>query len=125
MKSFVGIAGRPPNLCPHSNAAARKPMERVSKVDAIAKRLKIEIIFTGISVPEHQTIMIVHAPSFEAVRTLMVVQLAAGFVGGILPDHPRLRARPRDRRRAEKSSDFPGAAACHNRSIVISARPPR
>jgi hypothetical protein len=52
-------------------------MERVSEIDAIAKRLEIEIIFTGIPVPEHQTIMVLRAPSFEAVRTLMV---ESGFV---------------------------------------------
>ena len=77
MKSFVVIAERPPHLCPDSNAAARKQMGRVSEINAIAKRLEIEIIFTGIPVPEHQTIMIVQAPSFEAVRTLMV---ESGFV---------------------------------------------
>jgi hypothetical protein len=71
-KNFVVIAEHPPQLCPHSNAAARKIMERVSEIRAIAKRLEIEIIFTGIPVPEHQTIMILRAPSFEAVRTFTV-----------------------------------------------------
>ena len=68
MKNFVVIAEHPPQLCPHSNAAARKIMGRASEIEAIAKRLEIEIIFNGIPVPEHQTIMIVRAPSFEAVR---------------------------------------------------------
>jgi hypothetical protein len=77
MKNFVVIAEHPPQLCPHSNAASRKQMERVSEIEAIAKRLEIEIIFTGIPVPEHQTIMVFRAPSFEAVRTLMV---ESGFV---------------------------------------------
>lgn len=77
MKNFVVIAEHPPQLCPHSNAAARKIMERVPEINAIAKRLEIEIIFTGIPVPEHQTIMVFRAPSYEAVRTLMV---ETGFV---------------------------------------------
>jgi hypothetical protein len=72
VKNFVVIATHPPNLCPHSNAAARKIMERVSDIEAIAKSLGIEIIFSGIPVPEHQTIMILRAPSFEAVRTFTV-----------------------------------------------------
>jgi hypothetical protein len=72
MKNFVVIAEHPPQLCPHSNAAARKIMGRVSEIEAIAKRLEIEIIFTGIPVPEHQTIMILRAPSFEAVRTFTI-----------------------------------------------------
>jgi uncharacterized protein with GYD domain len=77
MKNFVVIAEHPPQLCPHSNAAARKQMERVAEIDTLAKSLGIEIVFTGIPVPEHQTIMILRAPSFEACRTLMV---ATGFV---------------------------------------------
>jgi aspartyl/asparaginyl-tRNA synthetase len=72
MKNFVVIAEHTHQLCPHSNAAARKIMGRISEIEAIAKRLEIEIIFTGIPVPEHQTIMIVRAPSFEAVRTFTV-----------------------------------------------------
>jgi hypothetical protein len=72
MKNFVVIAEHPPQLCPHSNAAARRIMGRVSEIEAIAKRLEIEIIFTGIPVPEHQTIMILRAPSFEAVRTFTI-----------------------------------------------------
>jgi hypothetical protein len=47
-------------------------MGRASEIEAIAKRLEIEIIFTGIPVPEHQTIMILRAPSFEAVRTFTI-----------------------------------------------------
>jgi len=72
LKNYVVIAEHPPQLCPHSNAAARKIMERVSEIESIAKRLEIEIIFSGIPVPEHQTIMILRAPSFEAVRTFTV-----------------------------------------------------
>jgi hypothetical protein len=72
LKNYVVIAEHPPQLCPHSNAAARKIMERVSEIEGIAKRLEIEIIFCGIPVPEHQTIMILRARSFEAVRTFTV-----------------------------------------------------
>ena len=72
MKNFVVIAEHPPQLCPHSNAVARKQMERVSEIEAIAEKLEIEIVFSGIPVPEHQTIMILRAPSFEVVRTFMV-----------------------------------------------------
>lgn len=74
---FVVIAEHPPNLCPHSNAVVRKQMERVPEINALAKSLGIEIVFTGIPVPEHQTIMILRAPSFESVRKLMV---DTGFV---------------------------------------------
>ena len=72
LKNYVVIAEHPPQLCPHSNAAARKIMERVSEIEGIAKKLEIEIIFSGIPVPEHQTIMILRARSFEAVRTFTV-----------------------------------------------------
>jgi hypothetical protein len=72
LKNFVVVAEHPPQLCPHSNAAARKIMQRIPEIQAIAKRLEIEIIFSGIPVPEHQTIMILRAPSFEAVRTFTV-----------------------------------------------------
>jgi hypothetical protein len=72
LKNFVVVAEHPPQLCPHSNAAARKIMQRASEIEAIAKRLGIEIIFSGIPVPEHQTIMILRAPAFEAVRTFTV-----------------------------------------------------
>jgi hypothetical protein len=72
LKNFVVVAEHSPQLCPHSNAAARKIMGRVSEIEAIAKRLEIEITFSGIPVPEHQTIMILRAPTFEAVRTFTV-----------------------------------------------------
>jgi len=72
LKSFVGVAEHPPQLSPHSNAAAREIMRRGPEIEAIAKRLEIEIIFTGIPVPEHQTIMILRAPTFEAVRKFTV-----------------------------------------------------
>jgi hypothetical protein len=72
LKSFVVVAEHPPQLCPHSNAVARKIMRRGPEIEAIAKRLEIEIVFTGIPVPEHQTIMILRAPTFEAVRTFTV-----------------------------------------------------
>lgn len=77
MKNFVAIAEHPPQLCPHSNAVARKQQDRVPEIKAIATRLGVEIVFAGIPVPEHQTIMVLQAPSFEAVRTLMV---ESGFV---------------------------------------------
>jgi hypothetical protein len=72
LKNFVVVAEHPPQLCPHSNAAAREIMQRVPEIEAIAEKLDIEIIFSGIPVPEHQTIMILRAPSFEAVRTFTV-----------------------------------------------------
>lgn len=72
LKNFVVIAEHPPQLCPHSNAAARKIMERVPAIEAIAEKLGIEIVFSGIPVPEHQTIMILRAAAFEAVRTFTV-----------------------------------------------------
>lgn len=37
---------------PHSSTVARKQMERVPEIDAVAKHLTIEVIFTGIPVPE-------------------------------------------------------------------------
>jgi hypothetical protein len=66
------VAEHPPQLCPHSNAAARKIMQRSAEIDAIARKPEIEVVIAGIPVPEHQTIMILRAPSFEAVRTMMV-----------------------------------------------------
>jgi hypothetical protein len=66
------IAEHPPDLCPHSNILARKQVERIPEFNVMAKDLGIEMIFAGIPVPEHKTYMIMKAPSFEAVRTLMV-----------------------------------------------------
>ena len=38
----------------------------------MAKKLNVERVFAGIAVPEHKTFMVFKAPSFEAVRSLMV-----------------------------------------------------
>jgi aspartyl/asparaginyl-tRNA synthetase len=72
LKNFVVVAEHPPQLCPHSNAAAKQIMQRVPEIEAVAKKLEIEIVFSGIPVPEHQTIMILRAATFEAVRTFTV-----------------------------------------------------
>lgn len=69
---FVVVAEHPPNLCPHSNAVARKQFERRPEFNEMAKKLGIEFVFAGIAVPEHKTFMVLKAQSFEAVRTLMV-----------------------------------------------------
>jgi hypothetical protein len=74
---FVVIADHPPNLCPHSNAKAREQMARTPGIRDLAKQLGIEIVFVGIPVPEHQTFMVLRAPSFESVRRLIV---ESGFV---------------------------------------------
>jgi hypothetical protein len=69
---FVVIAEHPPNLCPHSNAVARKQFEMLPEMNEMAKKLGIEMVFAGIPVPEHKAFMVLKAPSFEAVRTWMV-----------------------------------------------------
>lgn len=69
---FVVVAEHPPNLCPHSNRLARKQFERFPEFNNMAKKLGIELVFAGIPVPEHKIFMVMRAPSFEAVRTLMV-----------------------------------------------------
>ncbi|MGB6442040.1 MAG: hypothetical protein WBF81_01930 [Thermoplasmata archaeon] len=76
-KYYVGMAEHPPNLCPHSSTTARKQLESLPESDEVAKRLGVERVFAGIPVPEHQTIMVFRAPSFEAARTVMV---ETGFV---------------------------------------------
>lgn len=73
LKDFVVVATHSPELCPHSNAATRKIYEGLTASEPIAEKLEIETVFRGIPVPEHQTIMILRAPTFEAVRTFTVV----------------------------------------------------
>lgn len=72
---FVVIAEHPPNLCPHSNSIVRKKFEEREAGGQgyeMAKKLNVERVFAGIAVPEHKTFMVFKAPSFEAVRSLMV-----------------------------------------------------
>lgn len=69
---FVVILEHPPNLCPHSNAMARKQFERIPELYETAKKMGVEIVFAGIPVPEHKTFMVLRAPNFETTRRLMV-----------------------------------------------------
>jgi hypothetical protein len=41
-------------------------------LDALATRLGVEIIFTGIAVPGHKTYMVLRGPDFAAARRLFV-----------------------------------------------------
>jgi hypothetical protein len=59
-------------LSPHSNAAARKQLERLPEFNEMAKKLGVEMVFAEIHVSEHKTFMVMKAPSFEAVRRLIV-----------------------------------------------------
>jgi abortive infection bacteriophage resistance protein len=75
---FVVIAEHPPNICPHSNSIVSKKYEVLrEQEDEMAKKFNVERVFAGIAVPEHKTFMVFKAPSFEAVRSLMV---QTGFV---------------------------------------------
>jgi hypothetical protein len=58
MLDFVVEFEHPPELCPHSNAMVRKAFQEAVQggaLDALAKRLGIELVFAGIAVPGHRT----------------------------------------------------------------------
>ena len=69
---FVVILEHPPNLCPHSNAVARKQFERIPEFYETGQTMGVEIVFAGIPVPEDKTFMVLKAPNFETTRRLMV-----------------------------------------------------
>jgi hypothetical protein len=66
MMDFVVEFEHPPELCPHSNAI------QGGAVDALAKRLGVEIVFAGIAVPGHKTYMVLRGPDYAAARRLFV-----------------------------------------------------
>lgn len=74
---FVVVAEHPPDLCPHSNVKVREQVPHLSDFRALAKKLGIDTVFSGIPVPEHKTFRVFRAPSFEVVRRLMA---ESGFV---------------------------------------------
>jgi hypothetical protein len=69
---FVIVMEHSPDLCPHSNAVARKQFERIPEFNETAKQMGIEMVFGGIPVPEHKAFIVLKAASFETVRKLMV-----------------------------------------------------
>jgi hypothetical protein len=75
MMNFVVEFEHPPNLCPHSNALARKGFEdgvEGGVLDALAEKLGVGIVFAGIAVPLHKTYMVLSGPDYAAVRSLFV-----------------------------------------------------
>ena len=75
MVDFVVEFEHPPELCPHSNATVRKAFEDAVQrggLDAVAKRLGVEIVFAGIAVPGHKTYMVLKGPDFATARRLFV-----------------------------------------------------
>ena len=75
MMDFVAEFEHTPEFCPHSNAMVRKTFEAAvhgGALDALAKRLGIEIVFTGIAVPGHKTYMVLTGPDFAAARRFFV-----------------------------------------------------
>lgn len=72
---FVAEFEHSPDLCPHSNATIRRQFEQAVEegaLEAVAKRLGIEIIFAGIAVPGHKTYLVMRGPDFAAARRLFV-----------------------------------------------------
>jgi hypothetical protein len=72
---FVVEFEHTPEFCPHSNAMVRNSFEDAVKaggLEALAKRLGLEIVFTGIAVPGHKTYMVLKGPDFAAARSLFV-----------------------------------------------------
>jgi hypothetical protein len=72
---FVVEFEHTPEFCPHSNAMVRKSFEdavQAGALEALAKRLGVEIVFTGIAVPGHKTYMVLKGPDFAAARRLFV-----------------------------------------------------
>jgi hypothetical protein len=75
MMNFVVEFEHPPELCPHSNAMARKGFEEGVEggvLDALAEKLGIEVVFAGIAVPLHKTYMVLRGPDYGAARSLFV-----------------------------------------------------
>jgi hypothetical protein len=75
MLDFVVEFEHTPEFCPHSNAMVRKAFEDAVQggaLDALAKRLGIEIVFSGIAVPGHKTYMVLRGPDYAAARRLFV-----------------------------------------------------
>ena len=72
---FVAEFEHTPEFCPHSNAEIRKGFQDVFQsgtLDALAKDLGLEIVFSGIAVPGHKTYMVLRGPDYAAVRQLFV-----------------------------------------------------
>jgi hypothetical protein len=72
---FVVEFEHTPEFCPHSNAMVRKAFDDAIQggaLDALAKRLGVEIVFSGIAVPGHKTYMVLRSPDFAAARRLVV-----------------------------------------------------
>jgi len=73
---FVVEFEHTPEFCPHSNAMVRTTFEAAAVqggvLDALAERLGLEIVFTGIAVPGHKTYMVLKGPDFAAARRLFV-----------------------------------------------------
>jgi hypothetical protein len=72
---FVAEFEHTPEFCPHSNAMVRKTFEAAVQggaLEALAKRLGLEIVFTGIAVPGHKTYMVLKGPDFAAARSFFV-----------------------------------------------------
>ena len=75
MMDFVVEFEHTPEFCPHSNAMVRKAFDdaiRGGALDALAKRLGVEIVFAGIAVPGHKTYMVLKGPDFATARRLFV-----------------------------------------------------
>ena len=72
---FVVEFEHTPEFCPHSNSMVRKTFEAAvhgGVLEALAKRLGLEMVFTGIAVPGHKTYMVLKGPDFAAARRLFV-----------------------------------------------------
>lgn len=70
---FVVIADHSPDACPSSNAKVRKMMsEATGKLPALAKSLGVEPVFIGAPMVDHKLFFFLRAPSYEAVRNLLV-----------------------------------------------------
>jgi hypothetical protein len=72
---FVVEFEHTPEFCPHSNAMIRKAFENIVQrgtLDALAKQLGIDIVFSGIAVPGHKTYMVLRGPDYASARRLFV-----------------------------------------------------
>jgi hypothetical protein len=75
MMDFVVEFEHTPEFCPHSDAMVRTAFEdavRHGGLDALAKRLGLQIVFAGIAVPGHKTYIVLKGPDFGVARRLFV-----------------------------------------------------
>ncbi len=74
MPQYVILQHHPPNNCPMSSKAARSwAKKQFALMDGLAKELKIKFVIPYLHLdPAHKALMVLEAPSAEAVRDFII-----------------------------------------------------